>query len=186
MGSIGRRITKAKVAVEIDEPSLLVDYASIVECAKKDSLYEGKKLNILRLIRDKYPDIEVKYIEMPDSQSGSLMYVDGKWIINVNKAHNINRQKFTIAHELGHYILHKDTKTNFEDYIFFRDNRLDSLEYAANKFAGSILMPEEDVRELVDNQHIKNIGELAKIFGVSARAMIYRINDLGYKTKNNG
>ena len=186
MGSIGRRTHRNNVLIGVSEPSLLTDYASIVEYAKKDCLYEGNRLNILKLIENKYPDIEVKYIDMPDSQSGSLVFVDGKWIINVNQSHNHNRQKFTIAHELGHYIMHKDTKTNFEDYIFFRNNKLDSLEYAANEFAANILMPEEAVRKLIDSQNVKNIGVLADIFGVSARAMIYRINNLGYKTKNNG
>ena len=108
-----------------------------------------------------------------------------KSLIGVNKLHHRNRNRYTLAHELGHYILHKDKNVDLVDTTFFRNNETDSIEYMANEFAAKLLMPEDKVRDFVDNQGIKNIGELAEKFVVSASAMKYRIISLGYKLKDN-
>ena len=39
------------------------------------------------------------------------------------------------------------------------------------------------MRTMISERNIRNVGELAEIFGVSAAAMLYRIKQLGYKTK---
>ena len=56
------------------------------------------------------------------------------------------------------------------------------MEYKANEFASELLMPEKLVRHCI-NDGLRNIGELAERFGVSAAAMKYRILSLGYKLK---
>lgn len=40
--------------------------------------------------------------------AGSLTHCDGKWSIGVNDQHSANRQRFTIAHEIAHYLMHRD------------------------------------------------------------------------------
>ena len=122
---------------------------------------------------------------MPPNQSGTFKYENDKWIIGVNQNHHKNRQKFTLAHELGHYVLHREKNINIVDTTFFRNNDTNPIEYMANEFAAKLLMPEDKVRYLVDKQKIKNIGRLAEEFGVSASAMKYRIVSLGYKLKDN-
>jgi Zn-dependent peptidase ImmA (M78 family) len=122
---------------------------------------------------------------MQSNYSGYFRNVNGKWIIGVNKLHHKNRKRYTLAHELGHYILHKDKNVDIVDTTFFRNNKTDSIEYMANEFAAKLLMPEDKVRDFVDNQGIKNIGELAEKFEVSASAMKYRVVSLGYKLKDN-
>ena len=47
-------------------------------------------------------------------------------------------------------------------------------------------MPENTVRNLIEEERIKNIGVLAEQFGVSSAAMKYRVLSLGYKMKDNG
>ena len=59
----------------------------------------------------------------------------------------------------------------------------DNLEYTANRFASELLMPEEQVRQLIDKENIRSVAVLATRFGVSSSAMLYRVKELKYKTK---
>lgn len=166
------------------EPDLLADVDSIIKNAQEKGYYSGSSLNIENVIKNIDDNIEICYISMEPNQSGSFKFANNKWIIGVNKNHHKNRQKFTLAHELGHYILHREKNIDIVDTTFFRNNETDSIEYMANEFAAKLLMPKEKVEELI-SQGIKNIGDLAEKFEVSASAMKYRILSLGYKLKDN-
>jgi Zn-dependent peptidase ImmA (M78 family) len=88
------------------------------------------------------------------------------------------RQAFTIAHELGHLILHKKKQD-----LFFRhqvkefngDSKEDERE--ANWFAASLLMPKEMVVKTWNEY--KSIELLAQYFGVSRQAAFWRVKNLG-------
>ncbi len=166
------------------EPDLLIGVDDIIKKAKEEGLYSGDILKIEELI-SKLDNIKIEYKDMDPSLSGSLSYQDGQWVMCINENHNIKRQRFTIAHELGHFMLHKNKNVEFKDSTFFRGNEMDSIEYNANEFAARLLMPEEIVRKLISNG-LKNIGELASKFGVSSAAMKHRVLSLGYKMKENG
>jgi Zn-dependent peptidase ImmA (M78 family) len=181
---MGLRGQRQNSQTQYKEPDLLVDVNSIIKDAKEKGYYLGDSLDIEKVIKT-FPDIEVKYIPMEPTQSGSFSFANNKWIIGVNKSHHKNRQKFTLAHELGHYILHRERNINIVDTTFFRNTDTDSVEYMANEFAAKLLMPADMVRDLVEKQRIKNIGALAEKFEVSASAMKYRIISLGYKLKDN-
>lgn len=116
-------------------------------------------------------------------------------IIGINPGQSENRQRFTLAHELGHYLLHSrvgndvhvDGGKTFD--ITFRDDRSSLGVYAeereANFFAAELLMPEHFIKESVKQfpeisiTEDLAIVELAKIYGVSTLAMTYRLNYLG-------
>ena len=182
MGLKGQRINNN--SPKYKEPELITGVEDILRMASENGLYSGDLLKIEDVIKT-FSDIELRYEQMQSNQSGYFRNVNGKWIIGVNQSHHKNRQQYTLAHELGHYILHKEKNIDIVDTTFFRNNETDSLEYMANEFAAKLLMPEDRVRNLVDNQGIKNIGELAEKFEVSASAMKYRIVSLGYKLKDN-
>lgn len=184
MGTKGQRKKKIN-STKYQEPDLLVGVEDIISSAKQKGLYNGYSLKIEDVVNS-IADIHLKYESMDIDKSGSLSKEDGKWIICVNKDHNIKRQRFTLAHELGHYFLHKEKNINFVDTTFFRSNDTTSIEYIANEFAARLLMPENIVRKLIDNEQIKNIGMLAEKFDVSSAAMKYRVLSLGYKMKDNG
>lgn len=188
MGAIGRRKTQVSAHQLEVEPKLQSDVSSQeLAYAEYHGLYDGKRVKLDRLIKDQHNDIEIKYEAFPnDGISGKLYFKDGKWIISINQNHNQVRQRFTIAHEYGHYLMHKDLNTVFEDSVFFRNDIKDSVEYAANDFAAKLLIPEPLLRACIDNEGIKEIAQLAVIFGVSAKAMSNRVINLGYKTRNNG
>ena len=112
-----------------------------------------------------------------------------KFKIYVNKNHPITRNRFTIAHEIGHYIsalcgshsekqLFNDSQ-GFEDYsISYRKNGiLSDAETEANEIAARILMPEHFVNDFVELG--LNIEEMAERFFVSQSAMSIRLYNLG-------
>jgi Zn-dependent peptidase ImmA (M78 family) len=184
MGTKGNR-KGLKKSDTYKEPDLLVSVNDILEKAQESGLYINNALKIVDLIST-FNDVEIKYEAMDASKSGSLSYIDGKWIMCINSNHNIKRQRFTMAHELGHYMLHKGKNTAFADTTFFRSDDMSSIEYQANEFAARLLMPENALRKLIDEDKVKNIGELASNFEVSSSAMKYRVISLGYKIKDNG
>jgi Zn-dependent peptidase ImmA (M78 family) len=131
--------------------------------------------------------IDLNYVKFEDEEiSGVLINKEGHINIGVNENHPHNRQRFTIAHEIGHYILHYD-KPLFVDERF-RDKTSSEgknpEEIDANTFAAELLMPEPFIRG--DMAQLKNwdeesIRELAKKYQVSAESLVYRLSNLGFE-----
>ncbi len=94
--------------------------------------------------------------------------------------------RFTIAHELGHALIHKSENHHYKPVRFRSDSiSLDEkkLEQEANQFAAWLLMPENELlNELANKDSISEdeIRDIAKKFNVSFSAMNYRLSDLGY------
>lgn len=88
------------------------------------------------------------------------------------------RQRFTIAHELGHFAL--DHGHAFRDgHRDFSVHNYDPKEVAANKFAVELLMPEIALRHFVVDKGETDAQVLADRFGVSLVALRYRLENLG-------
>lgn len=106
----------------------------------------------------------------------------GEYIISLEHKYNSNnpRDKFTLAHELGHIFLHFDSVS--EDFVFTRKGTTQA-EYDANEFAANFLMPKnlylDAIRQLVDNHRVVDVNQLAKTFGVSYDAAVTRGRFLG-------
>ena len=124
--------------------------------------------------------IKLLCIPMDDDISGSLRIAESgdHWIMKVNSLHHPNRQRFTIAHELGHYALHASNNSDFVDRNFFRNNDSSPMEREANRFASELLMPEQEFRESVKNL-AGDIEALSKHFKVSTLAVRVRAKTLG-------
>lgn len=193
MGIRGRRIKTSVNVSKYKEPKLLRNVDDIIKVANEKGFYVDDKLDIESVInniseenkKEHEAGISIVRRDLPPSVSGKLFFQDDCWIMEINKNQNPKRQRFTLAHELGHFVLHKNKNTEFNDTTFFRKNEVpDSLEYNANEFAAQILMPEERVNYYIRQQDIKSIKTLADIFDVSSSAMRYRVEGLGYKVKN--
>jgi Zn-dependent peptidase ImmA (M78 family) len=115
----------------------------------------------------------------------------GRWIIGVNTATSPRRQRFTVAHELGHLLLHEGTLiTDYSIYLDKRDERsslgTDKQEIEANRFAAELLMPQKllvaelqkELRVGAADSRDALIAKLAKSFSVSVEAMSYRLVNL--------
>ena len=127
--------------------------------------------------------------------SGALVRDDNLAAIAVNINHHPNRQRFTIGHELAHYLLEHEGEREHVDWQFTvlrRDGKsseaTDSREVEANYYAASLLMPRDFVRADVAllarfNGEVAlgeaEIRSLAIRYGVSALAMTYRLVSLG-------
>lgn len=174
----GKREIKSR---NIDEPPLLNNIKSIIDLANQNGFIVGGIVDIKSIVQRE--GINVLEEEMPSSVSGYLKCIDGKWLIGVNKLHNIRRKRFTIAHEYAHYILHKDQSRYFEDITFFRKDTNSTIEYKANEFAAELLMPENIVRAAIENG-INGLDDLAEYFNVSILAVTFRVKELGYTIKS--
>ena len=133
----------------------------------------------------------IKPYDLGEDVSGVLVIEGGKGIIGFNPNESTVRQRFTIAHELGHYELHKDGNELFVDKDFkvlFRNHNSSKgeiiKEQEANAFAAALLMPEHFVRKEIEKYSFdltneNSMKKLAKTFNVSVPAMTYRISNLG-------
>lgn len=135
--------------------------------------------------------LRVEYIEepMPPEQSGRIYYEDPFCTVTVNANEGPQRKRFTAAHELGHYLLHRDLLDGKRhlDRLFSdggRDNPYGPLspshEVQANKFAADLLMPAGVLRARY-NATSDNVRELAELCGVSIAAMKIRLKNLGVR-----
>ena len=141
-------------------------------------------VSIDELVRHK--GIEVVGFKAPSSDlAGALLVDHDDAVIVVNRENPKQRQRFTLAHEFGHFLLHREPG----DAIFHRDERssqgTDRIEIDANAFAAELLMPADEVRqrvaklESIDLLNDSMASELAKEFGVSFQAMSIRLQQLG-------
>lgn len=134
---------------------------------------------------------DVIYEPFEGEVSGMLYRQDGHSVIGVNSTHARNRQRFTVAHEIGHLRLHEGKPIfvdSFGGRINLRDGTSDRQEVEANAFAAELLMPKVFVQRAV-NQFVGHrndvslshlVNELAKSFRVSKESMNYRLQNLGY------
>lgn len=118
--------------------------------------------------------------------SGILVRSEGGNIIGVNSMHSEARRRFTIAHELGHLILHEGEQVRF-DKEFRVSLRSDESsagtnveEMEANFFAASLLMPDAmlaaDQRAYsIELEDVESMRELANAYKVSMQAMTLRL-----------
>lgn len=141
---------------------------------------------------------QISVIEKPtdDNLSGFILRKPNKSvIIGVNSNHHLNRKRFTIAHELGHYLLHKGDTIHLDNEnraieINFRgleaSNKVNDQEKEANLFAAELLMPksllDKDLKHIgqIDLLNEDIILELAKKYKVSIAALTFRLYNLNY------
>jgi Zn-dependent peptidase ImmA (M78 family) len=113
---------------------------------------------------------------------------NNKYTISVNAAHHPNRRRFTLAHEIGHYILHRKlVQDGVDDDRAYRSTQAGKYhntligpreETEANKFAASVLMPFDLIKQVASEESTMSAGVLARRFGVSEHAMEIRLDSM--------
>lgn len=69
--------------------------------------------------------------------------------IKINRHESIERQRFTLAHEISHYLLHRDyIRNGVIDNTMYRSSLSNKQEIEANKLASKIVMPDAAISEL--------------------------------------
>ncbi|MEM6603185.1 MAG: ImmA/IrrE family metallo-endopeptidase [Pseudomonadota bacterium] len=123
----------------------------------------------LRIFEATYEDDDISGQIIRDEENNS-------YIIYVNAGHSHTRKRFTAAHELGHYVLHRDQiGDGITDDALYRSRLSNPTEWEANRFAADILMPRDKV-DYYASINGNNISILANIFQVSEQAMAIRLS----------
>lgn len=126
------------------------------------------------------------YRPFPDSLSGLVFVVYEQAMIGINECHHANRQRFSLAHELGHFLLghHLSSGDDVDAlHIDSDEGRPPDFDWhaerSANDFAAELLMPRRLMSEAF--RHSQDPSVLAEKFGVSRLAMGYRMVNLGLR-----
>ncbi len=143
-------------------------------------------------------DVIVHFDTLEDKVSGVLVVKGGERNALINASHHSNRQRFSLAHELGHLVLHDSEgdrlfiDTNMRVYqrigtptdaAYGQPDSTTSAqeEREANQFASALLMPVDLVQEQarsLDLSEESDVAYLARTFGVSDQAMSIRLQQL--------
>ena len=135
---------------------------------------------------------QLRFSPLDEELSGMIYIKDDVPIIGVNALHHPNRQRFTIAHEIGHLAMHRDQLSNTvhvdKQLVILMRNQVSStgqeqMEVEANRFAAELLMPTDVFEKVlldtpVDIDDEKPLLELSRKFKVSKQAIEFRIRNL--------
>lgn len=155
---------------------------------KADEILSVAPVNIEALIEAAGLQLERK-AQLHPSISGQIeRLADGGYKISVNEKDNYFRRRFTMAHELAHFLAHRDLiGEGVDDTPAYRSTDLGQFhnkkikathEAEANRLAARLLMPEELVTKYFSELG-QDIPNMAKKFQVSEQAMSYRLQALG-------
>ena len=133
--------------------------------------------------------ISIKYAPYSEGELAGMLLFHPEPIIAINSAHHKNRQRFTIAHEIGHFLLHENEDVHIDErmIVLYRDEHsslaINEKEVEANQFAAELLMPRgvllNDLESMpLDVEEDRQVTELAKKYGVSQQAMAFRIANI--------
>lgn len=143
--------------------------------------------------------VRYDYSLEPRGIIGQILFEDGRPVVRINPWQNAYepRRRFTLAHELGHFVLHSnDEQTEFIDSqqtMSRTASYWNPIESQANAFAAELLMPQEMIvregQSVITADKIRTgmtnmpvdafIRTMAERFVVSNPAMEYRLRGLG-------
>mgnify|MGYP005997544261 CR=1 FL=1 len=119
--------------------------------------------------------------------SGQISREGDGYVIKVNRNESRERQRFTIGHEIAHFLLHKsiiDSSPNgITDTVLYRSGASQQIEFEANRLAADIVMPIELIAGELNEGFSGVVSEatieaLANRFEVSKAAMEIRMSQL--------
>ncbi len=136
--------------------------------------------------------LDYKLIRYPLGQNADLGFTlkkDQDIVIFTNTCSRLSREIFTLAHEIGHIILHMcDNHSFIDDNITIAGRSTDEKEQEANYFAACLLMPADDVERFIDLElsdlekeglSAMDIARIMSEFNVSFDMALNRLESLG-------
>ncbi|MCY4549265.1 MAG: ImmA/IrrE family metallo-endopeptidase [Defluviicoccus sp.] len=93
--------------------------------------------------------ITVKLSALERGKSGLIECVNGEYRIKINRHEARERQRYTLAHEIAHFLLHRDIidqRGEIVDNVLYRSGQPAQIEYEANRLAADLIMPEDFIR----------------------------------------
>lgn len=99
--------------------------------------------------------------------SGASLFIDNNFhLLFINKMPP-DRQRFTLAHELGHLVMHSNARPD------------DPLETEANRFASEFLMPSNDIKPYLSNMSMEKLANLKLHWRTSMQSILEKAYTLG-------
>ena len=127
--------------------------------------------------------INVKLSALGRGLSGLIEHTGGTYTIKINRHETRERQRFTLAHEIAHYLLHRDvidSSGEIRDNVLYRSGQPERLEYEANRLAADLIMPIDRVQSDLATIRVPIsetvIERLAQEWQVSKAAMEIRLS----------
>lgn len=161
---------------------------------KADAFRENCKVSHYGII-DLFKEVErcgYKLMRYPLGNEETLGFTlkrDEDIIIFTNTCARLSREIFTLAHELGHAVLHMEFGKSFlDDDITISGKSTDEMEQEANYFAACLLMPSECVERFLDLEILDfekrglaamDIARMMSEFSVSFDTVLNRLETLG-------
>jgi Zn-dependent peptidase ImmA (M78 family) len=129
-------------------------------------------------------DLRVLREELPDDISGKIerdWFNKDRFVVTINSSHARARQRFTLAHEIAHYVLHRDIIGDgiVDNALYRAQSTTDAIERQANRYAATILMPRRLVEQAWHTRGFQNAADLAIAFEVSKAVAEIRMTELG-------
>lgn len=119
--------------------------------------------------------VTIKVSSLHTGVSGQIKREGGGYLIRVNRHEARERQRFTIAHELAHFLLHKtvidSTPDGIKDNVLYRSGEPEHIEFEANRLAADIVMPMVLVQKALQ-EDFNNVVTEATIEGLAARFQV--------------
>ncbi len=129
--------------------------------------------------------VAIKVSSLKTGVSGQIKREGDHYVIRVNRHEARERQRFTIAHELSHFFLHKpvidSSPDGITDNVLYRSGEPERIEFEANRLAADIVMPMNLVENVLQEEFggvvtDATIESLAARFKVSKAAMEIRLS----------
>jgi Zn-dependent peptidase ImmA (M78 family) len=154
---------------------------------------ERQATTLLELLAERQPAVNVgKIADLPKIEvqtqpryrmptlAGFSQWLDGRWLIVVNRDSVPGRRRFTLAHEFKHVLDHPGVDVTYRDLGRGDSRKHDQqIETICNHFAACVLMPRAWIKRAWSNG-IQEEEALAGLFNVSVEAMHTRLVYLGY------
>ena len=180
MTIVERIFTTLQTAVELPEPNVPswdidVDGGSPAMAAlfvrDKWKIPKGRITNLTELVEDN--GILVMLLDLGE-KDGFSTYSDIKYpVIFLNNRRTSDRLRFTLAHELGHLVLHWGRKDHGRDE-----------EQEAHEFASELLMPSQDIQPYLNKLNSSTLTDLKRYWKTSMASIARKAKDLGTITQD--
>ena len=141
--------------------------------------------------------VSVQSQPLEDGFSAFLLVKEGNATAFVNSDHHPNRRRFSLAHEIGHFVLHHQPTKKLDDLFLDKsvalytrkDHHSNDMEREANEFAASLLMPRDLLEKYVNKNDLDiedefDVSRLALALGVSEQALQISLNRLHMAVPN--
>ncbi|MGW7451982.1 helix-turn-helix domain-containing protein [Streptomyces sp. NPDC054787] len=155
---------------------------ALAQAALKEIARQGRSVivdNLAELIEETF-GADIAIIELGDGFDGLTASTQDAKLIVLATTSNPARQRFTLAHELGHLLADDNQDVHLDRDIFATAQRRDPSEQRANAFAAVLLMPEDTLRGAFKTAGLtrESYAALAIDLMVSPEALAYRLEQL--------